>query len=71
MNEQRERRLARLQEVTGEKTKAGAIDVAVQHYFADRRAKRDVAPELEDELADRLSTTWLPIERETTVGRVG
>lgn len=71
MNPEREDRLARLQEATGEKTKAGAIDAAVKHYLADLRAKRDVAPELEDELAERLSTPWLPIERETRVGVEG
>ena len=69
MNPEREDRLARLQEATGEKTKAGAIDVAVKHYLADLRAKGEVAPHLEDELADRLSTPWLPIARETKVGR--
>jgi len=69
MNSGREDRLARLQEATGEKTKAGAIDVAVKHYLTDLQAKRDVAPELDDELVDRLSTPWLPIKRDTTVGR--
>lgn len=44
MNQEREDRLARLQEATGEKTKAGAIDVAIKHYLADLHAKRGVAP---------------------------
>ncbi|HKJ58374.1 MAG TPA: hypothetical protein VKA37_04030, partial [Halobacteriales archaeon] len=69
MNPERVDRLARLQEATGEKTKAGAIDVGVKHYPTDLRAKRDVGVELDDELVDRISTPWLPIERATTVGR--
>lgn len=69
MNEDRERRLAKLQEATGENTKAGAIDVAVAHYLADLRAKEEVASLLDDELAERLSTRWLPIEKTTNIGR--
>jgi len=69
MNQEREDRLSRLQEATGEKTKAGAIDTAVKHYLSDLQMKRDVAPELEDDLAERLSTPWLPIDRRTTVGK--
>lgn len=57
------------QDATNEKTKAGAIDVAVMHYLADLRAKRDAAPELSDDLAELLSTPCLPIERETRIGR--
>lgn len=68
MNPEREDRLARLQETTGENTKAKAIDASIQHYLADLRAKREVALELNDELANRLSTPWLPIERETRIG---
>lgn len=53
-----------------QKTKAGAIDVAVKHYLSDLRAKREVASKHDDKLADRLSTAWFPIERETKVGRI-
>lgn len=66
--EEREDRLRRLMAATVENTKAGALDVAAKHYLADLRAKADVAPELEDDHANRLSTPWLPIERETIVG---
>lgn len=61
-------RLRRLMEATGENTQAGALDVAVMDYLEDLRSKRDVAPELEDAIAERLSTPHLPIERQTNVG---
>jgi len=34
-----------------------------------RQVIPDVGVELDDELVDRISTPWLPIERATTVGR--
>ena len=61
--------MRRLLEETGENTKAGAVDVAIQHYLADLKAKQKVAPQLQDELVEELSTPWIPIERETKVGR--
>lgn len=65
----REDRLRRLMEATGEATKAGALDVAAKHYLQDLENKRDVADELRGDVAEDLSTPWLPIERETSVGR--
>ena len=65
----RDRRMRQLLQVTGENTKAGAVDVAIQHYLADLRAKQKVAPRLQDELVEELSTPWIPIERKTSVGR--
>jgi len=62
-------RLRRLVEATGERTKAGAIDVAMQHYLRDLRNKERVAEDLDGNLLEELSTPWLPIDRETTVGR--
>ena len=55
MTDERAGRLRRLMQATDESTKAKAFDVAAAHYLAD--------------LADDLSTPWLPIERETRVGR--
>lgn len=70
MDEEREDRIRRVMQATGENTKSGAIDIALKHYLADRRSKEKVAPELPDELAEQLSTPYLPIERETRVGKV-
>lgn len=68
---ERDNRMRRLLEATGENTKAGAVDVAIQHYLADLRNKQRVAEQLDAEIVDELSTPWLPIERETQVGRDG
>ncbi|WP_338738302.1 hypothetical protein [Haloplanus salilacus] len=65
---EREDRIRRLMEATGENTKAGAIDAAAKHYLADLRNKQQVADDLDTETASELSTPWLPIERETIVG---
>lgn len=67
MNEAREDRLERLLEATGENTKA--IDVAVTHYLNDLQNKREVAPLMEDGLAELLSKEQLPIQRQTNMGR--
>jgi hypothetical protein len=61
-------RLRRLVEATGERTKAGAIDVAMQHYLRDLRNKERVAGDLDREILEELSTPWLPLSRETAVG---
>lgn len=68
--EERENRIRRLMEATGEKTKAGAIDVAMKHYLADLEAKERHVGELPTELVEQLSTPFIPIERtvETRVG---
>jgi hypothetical protein len=68
MTDEREDRLRRLMEATGESTKAGALDAAAKHYLNDLENKRQVADELDTETAAALSTPWLPIERETHVG---
>lgn len=68
MTDERERRLERAMDATGERTKAGAIDVALKHFLADRRQKERVADELATEHVEALSTPWIPMERETTVG---
>lgn len=69
MDEEREDRLRRLMQATGENTKAGAIDVAVKHYLNDLRNKQRVADDLDAEVVEELSTPWIPMERETSVGR--
>lgn len=70
--EERENRIRRLMEATGEKTKAGAIDVAMKHYLADLERKQRHVDDIPPELVDALSTPFIPIERtvETRVGRV-
>lgn len=65
----RERRLRRLIEATGENTKAGVLNVAVQHYLPDMKNKRDVVDELPVKRVEELSTPFLPLETEVTVGR--
>lgn len=65
----RQARLRRVMEATGERTKAGAIDVAMQHYLADLENKRRAVDRMDNELVKLLSTPYLPLERETIVGR--
>jgi hypothetical protein len=69
MNDDRERRLKRVQDLAGENTKSGAIDVALAHYIADVENKRRVADELPSRIVEELHTPWLPLDRDTTVGR--
>jgi hypothetical protein len=69
MNDDREDRLRRLMERTGESTKAGAIDVAIKHYLIDLENKRRVASDLPTDALEELHTPYLPLERETKVGR--
>jgi hypothetical protein len=69
MSEERGDRLRRVMETTDENTKAKALDVAMNHYLADLANKERVADDLPADLAENLSTPWLPIERETRVGR--
>ncbi|WP_435069182.1 hypothetical protein [Haloplanus sp. C73] len=68
MSEEREDRLRRLMQATGESTKAGALDVAVKHYLADLQNKEQVADDLPTDFLKELHTPWVPMERETTVG---
>jgi hypothetical protein len=69
MTDERADRLRRLMQATDESTKAKALDVAAAHYLADLENKQRVADDLPGDLADDLSTPWLPIGRETWVGR--
>lgn len=71
MNDEREDRLRRLMQATGEKTKSGAIDMACKHYLADLEAKSNNIEKIPDQLVDELSTPYVPLEREVTnnVGR--
>ena len=69
MDDEREDRLRRLMEATDESTKAGAIDVAIKHYLLDLENNRRVAGDLSTELVDELHTPYIPLERETNVGR--
>ena len=71
MTDERENRLRRLMEATGENTKSGAIDMACKHYLADLERKQKNIDEIPDELVNELSTPYVPLEREitNTVGR--
>ena len=69
MSDERGDRLRRVMEATGENTKPKALDVAMSYYLADLENKERVADDLSGEIADDLSTPWLPIGRETRVGR--
>jgi hypothetical protein len=41
----------------------------MNHYLADLANKERVADDLPGDVAGDLSTPWLPIDRETQVGR--
>lgn len=66
MNDEREDRLRRLMEATGEKTKSGAIDMACKHYLADLERKQKNVDKLPDGLVNELSTPYIPLTREVT-----
>ena len=68
MTDDRERRIKRAMREMDENTKSKTIDRALKHYLADKRNKKEIADELATEHVEALSTPWLPIERETTVG---
>jgi len=68
LNDDRERWIEHVKELTGESTNSGAIDVALQHYIADHRNKQQVADELPTDVLDDLHTPFLPIRRTTDVG---
>ena len=67
--DERQARFRRLLDATGENTLAGAIDIAVKHYLADLRNKRQAVEDLPPDLARRLSTPYVPIDVEARVGR--
>lgn len=81
MTEARERRIERLQEATGENTKAGALDVAANYYLqmgaVDAGARVGNVEELLSAAADRgsltapeiaaiIDTPQLPVEADTS-----
>jgi len=68
MDEERERRLERARRAMDENTKAKTIDRALSHYLADLEAKQRVADDLPTDVLEELSTPYLPLERETSVG---
>jgi len=68
MTDDRERWMKTVKDLTGENTKSGEIDVALQHYIADHRNKQQVADELPTDVLDDLHTPFLPIRRTTDVG---
>lgn len=68
MNEEREELIRRLKRATGEKTKAGALDVAAKHYLNDKQNKEKIADQLDVEELRTLSTPWLKMDRRTVVG---
>ena len=68
MNAKREARLRRAMQAMGEKTKSKAIDRALAHYLADLENKQRIAEELSSEHVEALHTSYLPLQRETTVG---
>jgi len=78
---ERERRIERLKDATGDRTKSGAIDTACEFYLAmaavDHGARVGKIAELMDAASERgsltapeiaaiLSTSQLPIDAETT-----
>ena len=71
MTDERADRLRRLMQAIDESTKAKAFDVAAAHYLANLENKERVADDLPGDVAGDLSTPWLPIDRETQVGRSG
>jgi len=68
MTEDRERRIKRVMQEMDENTKAKTIDRALSHYLADLEAKQRVADDLPADVLEELSTPYLPLERETSVG---
>lgn len=71
MTDERENRLRRLMEATGEKTKSGAIDVACKHYLSDLRAKERCIDKMNPDVVEELDNPFIPLTRDVTlsVGR--
>jgi hypothetical protein len=67
MTDERETRLGRAMRAMDENTRPRAIDRALAHYLADKRAKAAIADDLTNEHVKALSTPYLQIECETTV----
>lgn len=70
VDEGRAEAIREVMQLAGENTKAGAIDTALHHYIRDYRNKKRIVEDLEPEIAEKLSTNELPIEKtvETFVG---
>lgn len=62
MTDERERRLRQAMEVTGENTKAGAIDAALKHLLTDVENKHAVIDRLDQRDAEILSTPWVELD---------
>lgn len=71
MSAAREEAILQVMRLTGEKTKAGAIDVALKHYAQDYRNKEMLIDELDPALVEDLNTAYLPMTMEisTSVGK--
>lgn len=54
-------------QLTGENTKAGAIDVALKHYVRDYRNKETLVDELDPDVVEKLSTPELPLRKEIEI----
>lgn len=71
MTDKRARLIREVMQLTGEKTKAGAIDLALAHYIEDHRQKSKVVQNLDMEVIEALSRNQMPmeLEQEFSVGR--
>lgn len=71
VDEGRSEAIRKVMQLTGESTKAGAIDAALHHYIRDHSNKEVVVEDLDEEIVEQLSTQELPMEKsiETSVGR--
>lgn len=70
VDESRAEAIRQVMQLSGENTKAGAIDKALHHFVRDYRNKKSLIDELDPEIAEKLSTPELPIQIsiETSVG---
>lgn len=68
MTEGREEVIRVVMQLTGENTKAGAIDKALHHYARDYRNKEALVDELDYEVVEDLSTPELPMWKEIETG---
>lgn len=73
VDEGRAEAIRQVMQLSGENTKAGAIDAALHHFVRDYRNKETLVDELDPDLAEKLSTPELPVEVEieTSVGLDG
>lgn len=64
ITDKRARLLREMMQLSGENTKAGAIDTVLAHYIEDHRQKSKSVTDLASEIADALSTKQLPVKLE-------